>query len=142
MDIAERLSDYFERQIAHYKKLRDEHDTITRLLDAGDMDGAEAMSSAHARDSAQLEKEFTALLREWQADKPGQDAQSAVRSLARQAADLAHELEVIVNAAAGDVRERRNAVKREWEAIRRGQNVIVRYRTINTSEPDRIDRNI
>lgn len=142
MDDTARLADYFQRQIAHYRKMIEEHKTITHLLNTGDLDTAEAMTSAHARESAQLEKEFHALTREWRAGHPSQSSRGELRALASEAATLARELELIVNAAAGNARERRNAVRREWEAIRRGQNVIDSYRAFNDAEPGQIDRNV
>ena len=138
---ADRLSDYFQRQIAHYKTMLSDHDRISSLLEAGDLDAVESLTGSHARESALLEREFTAILREWQSEQQSEAARTTVRRLAREASDLATQLETILNSAAGSARDRRNAVKREWEAIRRGQNVIDHYRTSTGSEPDRIDKN-
>ena len=138
--IAERISDYFTRQIALYTLMLAEQDQILALLNAGELEDAEKMAASHARDSAALEQEFHALLREWHSNTHSPEDYAPVRALAMEAANLAGRLEVFVSVAAGNARERREAVKREWEAIRRGQNVIDRYRTIDTSEPDRIDK--
>jgi hypothetical protein len=138
--IAERISDYFGRQIALYKRMLAEQDQLAALLDASELDDAERLASAHARESAELEQEFNALLREWKSNTHSLEDYAPVRALAGEAADLAGRLEEFVTVAAGNARQRREAVKREWEAIRRGQNVIDRYRTIDTSEPDRVDK--
>lgn len=138
--IVERISDYFTRQIAMYKQMLAEQDQILALLNAGELEDAEKMAAAHARESAVLEQEFHALLREWKSTAHSPDEYAPVRALAAEAASLAGRLEEFVSVAAGNARERREAVRREWEAIRRGQNVIDRYRTIDTSESDRIDQ--
>ncbi|NUM54864.1 MAG: hypothetical protein HUU46_14555 [Candidatus Hydrogenedentes bacterium] len=138
--IVERISDYFARQIALYKQMLAEQDQILALLNAGELEDAEKLASAHARESAALEQEFHALLREWNSKLHGAEEYAPVRALAAEAARLAGRLEEFVTVAAGNARERREAVKREWEAIRRGQNVIDRYRTIDPSEFDRIDK--
>ncbi|MDZ4858675.1 MAG: hypothetical protein SGI88_06800 [Candidatus Hydrogenedentes bacterium] len=140
MGILERFSDYFERQIALYKRMLKEQPEIIRFLTEDNLDAAEALSATHARDSAALEQEFGVLLREWQSKAPSGNGHQGVRALATEAAALAEQLEQLVNGAAGQTREKRQAVRREWEAIRRGQNVIDRYRTMDSSEPDRIDR--
>ncbi|MCC6794478.1 MAG: hypothetical protein IT366_05110 [Candidatus Hydrogenedentes bacterium] len=138
--IVERISDYFARQIALYKQMLAEQDQILALLNAGELEDAERLAANHARESAALEQEFNALLREWKSSTRSEAATASVRALAGEAAGLAARLEEFVNVAAGNARERREAVKREWEAIRRGQNVLDRYRTMD-SEPDRVDRN-
>lgn len=138
--IVERISDYFSRQIVLYKQMLAEQDHILALLNAGELEDADRLASAHARESAALEQEFQALLREWDSKSHCQEDYTPVRALAAEAAQLAARLEEFVTIAAGSARERREAVKREWEAIRRGQNVIDRYRTIDPSEPDRIDQ--
>lgn len=138
--IVGRISNYFERQIALYKQMLAEQDHILALLNAGELENAETLASAHARESAVLEQEFNALLREWKSIERSGDTYAPVRALATEAATLAGRLEEFVTIAAGNARDRREAVKREWEAIRRGQNVIDRYRTIDRSEPDRIDK--
>lgn len=139
--IVERISDYFVRQIALYKQMIAEQDQILALLNAGELEDAEKVASAHARESAALEQEFSSLMREWKSTVRSDAAAAPVRALANEAATLAARLQEFVSIAAGNARERREAVKREWEAIRRGQNVLDRYRIIDTSEPDRIDRN-
>lgn len=138
--IVERLGDYFARQIALYKQMLAEQDQIIALLDAGELDAAEALACMHARHSAMLEREFDALLREWKAAPHRAEDHAPVRALAAEAAGLAGRLEEYVGVAAGNARRRREAVKREWEAIRRGQNTIDRYRTIDDHEPGHIDR--
>lgn len=139
--IVERISDYFARQISMYKQMIAEQDQILALLNAGELEDAEKLASSHARESAALEQEFNILLREWKSSARSEAATVSVRALANEAATLAARLEEFVSIAAGNARERRAAVKREWEAIRRGQNVLDRYRTMDTSEPDRVDRN-
>jgi len=139
--IIERISDYFARQIALYRQMLAEQDHILALLNAGELEDAEKVASAHARESAALEQEFNILMREWKSAARSDAATAPVRALASEAATLAARLEEFVNVAAGNARERREAVKREWEAIRRGQNVLDRYRIMDTGEPDRIDRN-
>lgn len=140
MDILERFNDYFERQIALYKRMLDEQAQIIQHLTENDLDAAEALSAAHARESGALEQEFGVLLREWQVKAPTLAGHQSVRALATEAAALAEQLEQLVNGAAGQTREKRQAVRREWEAIRRGKNVIDRYRTMDEREPDRIDK--
>lgn len=138
--IADRLRDYFARQITLYKQMLAEQDQILALLNAGELDETERLAALHARESAALEQEFAALLREWNSRTHSEIDYTTVRGLAREAASLAGQLEQFVAIAAGNARERRQAVKREWEAIRRGQNAIDRYRTLDDREPDRIDQ--
>ncbi len=140
MGIHDRLKNYFDRQIAFYKRMLDEQSVITKYLEDGDLDAAEAVSAGHARESAALESEFGILLREWHANTQNTTERDGIRILAKEAADLASKLEQVIEVVAGQTRERRQAVRREWEAIRRGQNVVDRYRTADESEPDRIDR--
>ncbi|MBM3288579.1 MAG: hypothetical protein FJY92_00360, partial [Candidatus Hydrogenedentes bacterium] len=132
--IVDRLSDYFARQIALYRQMLAEQDQILALLDAGELDSAEALACKHARDSAALEREFDALLREWKSQPQTNADHAPARALAHEAAGLAGQLQEYVGIAAGSARKRREAVKREWEAIRRGQNVLDRYRTIESRE--------
>lgn len=139
--IAERISEYFTRQIALYRVMLAEQDQILARMEAGEWAAVEKLTSVHARESAALEREFYALLREWESAERSARESGPVRALAQQAAELAVKLEACATVAAGNARERREAVKREWEAIRRGQHVIGRYRTIDTHGPDRIDRN-
>lgn len=138
--IVERITDYFARQIALYKQMLAEQDQILALLNAGELEDAEKLASSHARESAALEQEFNALLREWKSSARSELATATIRALAGEATALAARLEEFVSIAAGNARDRREAVKREWEAIRRGQNVLDRYRTMDNSEPDRVDR--
>ncbi|MCC6152540.1 MAG: hypothetical protein IT367_02220 [Candidatus Hydrogenedentes bacterium] len=138
--IVERITDYFARQIALYKQMLAEQDQILALLNAGELEDAEKLASSHARESAALEQEFNALLREWKSSARSELATATIRALAGEATALAARLEEFVSIAAGNSRNRREAVKREWEAIRRGQNVLDRYRTMDNSEPDRVDR--
>ena len=139
--ILERISDYFTRQIALYRQMLAEQDQMLALLNAGELEDAEKLASGHARESAALELEFNILLREWKSSTRSEAATASVRSQASEAATLAARLEEFVGIAAGNARERREAIKREWEAIRRGQNVLDRYRMIESSEPDHVDRN-
>lgn len=140
MTDVERFSDYFARQIALYCRMIEEQDIIARHLDAGALDEAEALAASHARESAILEREFNALLNEWKASSHPAEAEQAVRKLAAEAAALAEKLERRVNEAAGSARERRASVRREWEAIRRGQHIIDKYRTTDRDDSARMDR--
>lgn len=137
--IVERISDYFQRQISLYTQMLAEQDQILALLNAGELDEAQKLASAHARESAALEQEFYALLREWDSKTHSEADHAPVRVLANEAAALAGRLQEFVNIAAGSARQRREAVKREWEAIRRGMNTIDRYRTIDPRDSDQLD---
>lgn len=134
------MTDYLERQIVQYKRQISEHEEATREGSDRALDDLLSMSNAHAVESAMLEREFTALMREWQAaDGISDEQRSGVRLLAREAEALANRLGAMLAFALSHAEERRDAVRKELASLAKGQTMLNRYRAGDAPQAGRVD---
>jgi hypothetical protein len=139
-ELVARMTDYLERQIAQYKRQISEHEDAAREgLDQG-LENLVTMSNAHAVESAMLEREFNALLREWKAaHEVSEEQRSGVRLLAREAEALANRLGAMLAFSLSNAEERRDAVRNELASLAKGQSILNRYRAGGAPQPGRVD---
>ena len=139
-DLVARMTDYLERQIAQYKRQISEHeDTAREGLDMA-LENLVTMSNAHAVESAMLEREFNALLREWKAaDGISDEQRRGVRLLAREAESLANRLGAMLAFSLSNAEERRDAVRKELASLAQGQSILNRYRAGGAPPPGHVD---
>lgn len=139
-ELVARMTDYLERQIAQYKRQISEHEQTAREGSDNALEDLLTMSNAHAVESAMLEREFTALMREWQAAAGISDEQrSGVRLLAREAESLANRLGAMLAFSLSHAEERRDAVRNELASLAKGQSMLNRYRAGDVTQAGQVD---
>ncbi|MBI4557757.1 MAG: hypothetical protein HY706_09245 [Candidatus Hydrogenedentes bacterium] len=141
--LTSRMQDFFSRQIAWYERtLRDLGDLETRLKEP-ELQPLEEQRRTHVEGSALLEKEFRALVKEWQ---HSQDLSAAerdeVRKSAQGAYQLANQIIAVQTRGANLADERLAALRGTLNEIRRGRDLLRKYGGQLVLDASYIDRKI
>jgi len=125
-----RVKDYFRRQIAWFEEILADLERLEEDLDGPDAAQRIELRLRHDRRTAALEREFTALAREWRqaAELPKAD-RADIRALARTAQALAENVCAAYQRGIELTTTRSAAVKGDLGDLRRGRDVLERYRT-------------
>ena len=140
-DTATRLRIFFKRQIDWLETRLEELDRLEALLDDEYLD---ALTEAEARRERELEnfrREATGLLREWRASEDATETdREEIRALADQARELVNQLVKRCATAADVTRGEKARREDEFNAMRRGQGMLRKYRPGGDEDEGRIDR--
>lgn len=127
--IVDRMSDYFDRQIALYDEMLAAYESLPADLQVDDLTFLTNQQEAFTRRANQLEEELRLLTRDWQnATRLTESEREHVRGLARHAETLAGKLEGLSRDAADRAMVRSREVKQELDALRRGHQTMMKYR--------------
>ena len=125
-----RVQDYFRRQIACFEEILADLERLEHDLGGPDAPQRIQLRLPHERRTAALEREFTALAREWRqaAELPKPD-RADIRALAQTAQALAEEVCAAYQRGIELATTRSAEVKADLGDLRRGRDVLQRYRT-------------
>lgn len=140
-NIAARMSDFFERQIAWFRQMLQDIAHLEKQIDQDDNESIVEEDARRARKSREMETEFLALKKEWDQAGPrtGPDA-DAVRELAAQAEGLARSVQAAVEGASAKAQGRATALRGELDQLRQNTASVAQYRQTTTGDPDFVDR--
>lgn len=140
-ELVRRAKSYFTRQAAWFERTRGELAGVKHCLDPEGLEKLAAQQARQAEEFARFEKEFKVLADEWtQAKDVAQADREAVRTLARRAEVLATELFNEFERARGAVDERMVVLRKSWNALQRGRDMLKKYRAYDDPQRGLIDR--
>lgn len=125
-----RVKDYFRRQIASFEEILADLERLDEDLQRPDAAQHIELCLGHDRRTAALEREFAALAREWRqaVDLPNAD-RADIRALAQTAQALAENVCAAYQRGIELTTSRSDAVKADLGDLRRGRDLLERYRT-------------
>ena len=127
--LTKRVQDYFRRQLALYEDMLAAHDAFQRDLDAGHLDHLAERQESQSKQAAMLEREFRALLREWQAAPDLDEGERAeVRDLAERAQTLAGRVVERNQQIIRELQRRTATLQNDANALHRGLGLLKMYR--------------
>lgn len=135
--IAPRMRDYFLRQIDFFERLLETAPDSS----AGSAEAAQVRLAADTARMRELEEEFAALQSDYRRAADITDEESAeLRALARRAGSLAEQIALRNDDCLSHIAEQIDAVRVEWDQLRRGRRDIGRYRVDHPEDLGFIDR--
>jgi len=140
--LAERMKDYFTRQIAWLEFLIAGFDTLEADLQAEQLNALAERQAADAAKTRDLEEEFMALWKEWQAQYqtvPG-DERVAVKEMATQAEELSLRLGELSEQAERRVEDEMKRVKGAILSARKNRENLNRYGSDTLPAPGFMDK--
>ncbi|NIA14478.1 MAG: hypothetical protein GWP08_10380 [Nitrospiraceae bacterium] len=140
-DLAERVRDYLQRQIACFERILADLANLEKSLAGDDYDAAVRQRAAHSEETARLEAEFREIEAQWHGATGVSEAERVeMRALAEHAQLLADRLCVRYDEGAALVEQRAGNVQEELRELRRGRKVLDGYRPLHTLDPSFIDK--
>lgn len=125
-----RVKDYFRRQIASFEEILANLERLDEDLHRPDAEQRSELPLRHDRRTAALEREFEALAREWRQAADLEKADRAdIRALAQTAQALADNVCAAYQRGIELTTTRSAAVKADLGDLRRGRDLLERYRT-------------
>ena len=141
--LPDRMSDFFTRQINYYEHVLSELKSIEHDLDHSDLSLLNDREKDRIRVREELEREFSALSREWdQADNIPDDKRAEVYSLAERAETLAAELALEYEKAAELTNANSVEVREFLKDISKGRDLLKKYRAGDADKATFIDRKV
>jgi len=139
--LTERMTDYFERQIAWFETLKRKLPDTERNWTDEEWSRLAEDEAADRRQTVQLEEEFYLLQREWNAAEDISEEEKAhVRKLAQEAKGLADELSGWFEEGERKAAEARDETSEELNRARKGRSMLNKYRGANGEGAEWIDR--
>jgi len=124
-----RVKDHFARQIAWFEELLRDLDRLDEDLDAPDASDRIEGRLHHVKPTAALEREFAALARDWrEAEGLAERDRAEVRALAKRARALAEQVCAAYDRGLDRVAAKSSCVQGSLGELRRGREVVGRYR--------------
>ena len=141
MSLASRFLDYLERQIAWLDAMLAELASLDSEVDSADLDSLIARQQAFSKRAQTLAHEFKALQREWAgAHSLPADERVAVRALARRAQERVGQVREANGRLLVRIEARAADVKKELGEVRKGQEMLRKYRPRGGSSGSFVDR--
>lgn len=140
-NIAGRMQDYFERQIAHFEEIVSGLARAADDIEAGRFDEAAAVQESNQKKTESLAAEFWSLKREW--DTAGDVAprdREVVQGLARRADELSQQIRAALDASIGLSEAQRATLDASMKDIRQGKEFLGKYGTPRSNDPNIMDR--
>jgi hypothetical protein len=128
--IADRVSRFFEGQIAWYGRVLEELAAVGSPLDEEGLSGVEARRVDCDREIEVQKRELEALLAEWQGARPSAAERARIRSLARRAEEAAAGAASALERASAGAGSMAAEVRRSLESLRNGRRAFSGYRQI------------
>ncbi len=129
VNIADRMKDYFIRQIACYEETIAAYHTLSSSGGTQDVAAALSRHSALAGRAKALEMELRALLPEWNSSKEVTAAErTEIQELAQRTEVMARRLKEQNDASLQQVYKHMERIREDLGRIRRGRNTARRYR--------------
>lgn len=140
-DIATRMKDYFGRQIAWFDELLAEPEEFDTDLEEGALEAFAQRQQAQARATKDLEDEFWALLKEWEATADiAESERGSIRDLARQAEEKANILQARCDKGASKAGELAASVEEASNQLHKGKSALDKFRAQAADGPNFVDR--
>lgn len=141
--LAQRVADFFQNQIAWYSRVLDHLAGLEPRIDEGDFDGLEAERTLYDRDIARQDEQLKQLLGEWRTSlKPPPRELERIRSLARQAEELAETVAAELDRASHRTGARAQQVRQGLLNLQEGRKIFSRYRQDIEGDAGFIDEKI
>lgn len=141
--LPKRMKNFFSRQIAWYEQVLAELQGIEDDLKQADLTALTEHESQRAKSREQLEREFRALHREWEAAEaiPEQGCQE-VQALADRAESLARRLAEAYDEAAQLAHVNRATASEYLRDLRKGRELLSHYRAGDAPKAEFLDKKI
>lgn len=140
--IAERMTDYFGRQIAWLEEMSSEFSQIDQ--ESSESELAQFAEERHAQQqkTVDLAEEFSGLKREWDdCDTCTEEERKSVRELAQRADALSLELQGRIASAVNATEAYKATVSEAIGKVRQGKGMLGKFRTSDTDDPGYLDQN-
>lgn len=141
--VCERVTEFFQRQIAWYNFVLEDLDGLDSRLDNPNPGALEGQRACYDRDIQQQEKQLRALLAEWQASPAPAEAEvKRVRDLARRAEELAARVAAELLNASERAGAKAQEVRKNLESLQKGRQVFCLYRQTELENPGFVDEKV
>lgn len=140
-NIAGRMANFFERQIAVLDEMREELPALKQVIESDAQAAAVEFHRRREHALAILAKEFELLKREWN-DTEGltPEERSNVEQLSAKAQNLIAELQPMVSTSITFAQEKMEGMTSSMNELRRGKQVMQAYKTREPGEGGGLDR--
>jgi len=141
--LCERVTEFFERQIAWYGLVLEDLDGLDARLDDAGLETLEGQRSCYDGDIQEQERQLRELLDEWQkAPKAPEPEVRRVRDLARRAEELAARVAGELLGASERAGAKAQEVRRDLASLQKGRQVFCRYRQTELENPGFVDEKV
>jgi hypothetical protein len=141
MDLTARLRDCFARQVELYEEILRDYGTLTEDLEGPDLGPLVERQVVYGRRARELAEELRVLHREWEASGLVSEGDRAMLAPhAARARALAQRLSDVHEGAIGRLGERMAEVRKSCEELRRGRDMLDKYRPTERTGGDIVDR--
>ena len=139
--IAERMKDYFNRQIAWFEEMSVDFSRIDETLDGPELAQLVEEQLGQQRKTQSLAEEFKGLKREWDdCDTCSEEDRKAIRELAQRADALSVELQERIASAMNVTEAHKTAISETMGQIRQGKGFLGKFRASGPDEPGYLDQ--
>ncbi len=141
VDIAQRMKDYFRRQIDWFEQMRLELQRLENGLEGEEFEQVADQDRRRAQVSRALHDEFAALKKEWDRTGPIADTdREAVRAIARRAEEIGNDLQQVFDRVAHKAGTRAEALRNEFGRLRHNKGWMTKYRPTGQEGASFVDR--
>lgn len=139
--IAERMKDYFIRQIAWFEKMSIDFSPVDEELSETELVQLAEEQRAQQRKTESLADEFKGLKREWDdSDTCSEEDRKAIRQLAQRADALSVQLQEKIALAVNVTETQKNSISETMGEIRQGKGFLGKFRVSGPDEPGYLDQ--
>ncbi len=135
------MKDYFTRQTAWFEQMLSDLETLEKDLNDPELEKVDEQRRIHTEKTENLAGEFQALYAEWEAATDlAEEERAEVRRLSRRAAELAAQLRATHDQALGTVHDRLENLSASLNKLRRGRDMLQKYRPGQSTDATFVDK--
>ena len=139
--LVSRMERCIRRSVAWYEKLLNEYASLGEETTPEEFEALRVRHAEEVRVTVTLEREFSALLKEWRAAPDlSEEEREQVRALGGRAASLAEEVAAQTNRLSGLLGSHLKTMRASLGRARKGHALIGRYRAGDMPQADLLDR--
>ena len=139
--IAERMEDYFVRQIAWFEKMSVDFSPVDIELNEAELTQRAEEQRDQQKKTESLADEFRGLKREWDdSDTCSEEDRKAIRKLAQRADALSVRLQERIASAVNVTETHKTSISEMMGEIRQGKGFLEKFRASGPDEPGYLDQ--